>query len=71
MAGLRGKRLWRIPLNGTEESAEPQAFLEGDYGRLRTVVSAGGNKLWLMTSETDGRGTPESGDDKILELEVT
>ncbi|WP_151484628.1 PQQ-dependent sugar dehydrogenase [Streptomyces albicerus] len=70
MAGLRGERLWRIPLRGTEASADPQAFLEGDYGRLRTVVSAGGNKLWLVTSETDGRGSPESGDDKILQLEV-
>jgi glucose/arabinose dehydrogenase len=70
MAGLRGERLWRIPLDGTKTSADPQAFLEGDYGRLRTVVSAGGNKLWLVTSETDGRGSPESGDDKILELEV-
>ncbi|MCC9709830.1 PQQ-dependent sugar dehydrogenase [Streptomyces sp. MNU76] len=71
MAGLRGQRLWRIPLDGTETAAEPQAFLEGDYGRLRTVVSAGGDKLWLVTSETDGRGSPEEGDDKILELEVT
>ncbi|MEU5702532.1 PQQ-dependent sugar dehydrogenase [Streptomyces aurantiacus] len=70
MAGLRGKRLWRIPLKGTEESADPQAFLEGDYGRLRTVVSAGGDKLWLVTSETDGRGTPGDGDDRILELQV-
>lgn len=70
MAGLRGERLWRIPLDGTKTSADPQAFLEGDYGRLRTVVSAGGNKLWLVTSETDGRGSPENGDDKILELEV-
>ncbi|WP_409469501.1 PQQ-dependent sugar dehydrogenase [Streptomyces sp. HC307] len=71
MAGLRGQRLWRIPLNGTEASADPQAFLEGEYGRLRTVVSAGGNKLWLVTSETDGRGSPEGGDDRILELEVS
>ncbi|MGP4045212.1 PQQ-dependent sugar dehydrogenase [Streptomyces sp. 2A115] len=70
MAGLRGERLWRVPLRGTEASADPEAFLEGDYGRLRTVVSAGGNKLWLVTSETDGRGSPGSGDDKILELEV-
>ncbi len=70
MAGLRGERLWRIPLRGTELSADPQAFLTGDHGRLRTVVSAGGDKLWLTTSETDGRGSPESGDDKILELEV-
>ncbi|MFS8201925.1 PQQ-dependent sugar dehydrogenase [Streptomyces sp. CWNU-52B] len=71
MAGLRGKRLWRVPLKGTEESADPQAFLEGDYGRLRTVVAAGGDKLWLVTSETDGRGTPGDGDDRILELKVT
>ncbi|MFJ4536359.1 PQQ-dependent sugar dehydrogenase [Streptomyces tibetensis] len=70
MAGLRGKRLWRIPLNGTAASAEPQAFLEGEYGRLRTVVAAGGDKLWLVTSNTDGRGSPKDGDDRILELRV-
>ncbi|WP_330287581.1 PQQ-dependent sugar dehydrogenase [Streptomyces sp. NBC_00576] len=71
MAGLKGQRLWRVPLKGTEAAADPQAFLEGEYGRLRTVVSAGGDKLWLVTSETDGRGSPEGGDDRILELQVT
>ncbi|MDQ0583634.1 glucose/arabinose dehydrogenase [Streptomyces rishiriensis] len=71
MAGLRGERLWRVPLRGTAASADPQAFLEGEYGRLRTVVSAGGDKLWVTTSNTDGRGDPEPGDDRILELEVT
>jgi glucose/arabinose dehydrogenase len=70
MAGLKGERLWRIPLNGTKASAAPEAFLKGKYGRLRTVVSAGGDKLWLTTSETDGRGSPGKGDDRILELEV-
>jgi hypothetical protein len=70
MAGLKGERLWRIPLNGTRTSAEPEAFLKGKYGRLRTVVSAGGDRLWLTTSETDGRGTPVKGDDRILELQV-
>ncbi|MGW0085121.1 PQQ-dependent sugar dehydrogenase [Streptomyces sp. NPDC003393] len=71
MAGLRGRRLWRIPLKGTEASAPPQAFLTDAYGRLRTVVAAGGDKLWLVTSNTDGRGDPRKGDDRILELEVT
>jgi glucose/arabinose dehydrogenase len=70
MAGLQGRRLWRIPLKGTAASAEPQAFLTGTYGRLRTVVAAGGDKLWLTTSNTDGRGDPKGGDDRILELEV-
>ncbi|MHC0430091.1 PQQ-dependent sugar dehydrogenase [Streptomyces sp. O3] len=70
MAGLRGARLWRIPLNGADPVAKPEAFLEGEYGRLRTVVSAGGGALWLVTNETDSRGTPEAGDDRILRLEV-
>ncbi|WP_405619492.1 PQQ-dependent sugar dehydrogenase [Streptomyces sp. NBC_00076] len=70
MAGLKGQRLWRIPLKGTAASAGPQAFLQGEYGRLRTVVSAGGDKLWLVTSNTDGRGDPKDGDDRILEIQV-
>lgn len=72
MAGLRGERLWRIPLTGTEKEplAKPQAFLEGTYGRLRTVVAAGGDKLWVVTSNTDGRGDPVPGDDRIVLVEV-
>ncbi|MFE5891944.1 PQQ-dependent sugar dehydrogenase [Streptomyces sp. NPDC056468] len=71
MAGLKGQRLWRVPLDGTKASADPQAFLEGEYGRLRTVVPAGGDKLWVTTSNTDGRGSPKDGDDRILEVQVT
>ncbi|MEZ3180246.1 PQQ-dependent sugar dehydrogenase [Streptomyces pimonensis] len=71
MAGLRGERLWRIPLKGTETSADPQAFLEGEYGRLRTVAAAGDGRLWLVTSNMDGRGNPKEGDDRILELQVS
>lgn len=74
MAGLRGERLWRIPLAGTEPSAAPQAFLEEEYGRLRTVLpvagAPGGRDIWLVTSETDNRGTPVAGDDRILRLTV-
>ncbi|MEU2061516.1 PQQ-dependent sugar dehydrogenase [Streptomyces sp. NPDC013455] len=70
MAGLKGSRLWRVPLNGTSASAAPQAFLTGAYGRLRTVVPAGGDKVWLVTSNTDGRGSPAKGDDRVLEARV-
>jgi glucose/arabinose dehydrogenase len=71
MAALRGERLWRIPLDGTRPVAEPQAFLVGEYGRLRTVVADGADGLWLVTSETDARGTPKRGDDRILRLKVS
>ncbi|HEY9440663.1 MAG TPA: PQQ-dependent sugar dehydrogenase [Streptomyces sp.] len=73
MAGLRGERLWRIPLSGRadqEPLAPPQSFLEGTYGRLRTVLAAGPDTLWLVTSNTDGRGNPKQGDDRILLLKV-
>ncbi|MEU2158673.1 PQQ-dependent sugar dehydrogenase [Streptomyces sp. NPDC019396] len=74
MAGLRGERLWRIPLAGAEPSAAPQAFLQGEHGRLRTVLpvggAGGGTAIWLVTSETDTRGTPGPADDRILRLEV-
>ncbi|MEV6314597.1 PQQ-dependent sugar dehydrogenase [Streptomyces sp. NPDC051776] len=71
MAGLRGERLWRIPLAGTKPVAEPEAFLDGRYGRLRTVLADGSDGLWLVTSETDGRGSPGAGDDRILQLRVS
>nr|WP_323446870.1 PQQ-dependent sugar dehydrogenase [Streptomyces sp. YSPA8] len=71
MAGLRGERLWRIPLDGPEPVARPEAFLTEKYGRLRTVLPAEASGLWLITSETDGRGSPGGGDDRVLRLEVT
>ncbi len=70
MAALKGERLWRIPLAGAKPVAEPEALLEGKYGRLRTVIALGGDKLLLVTSETDGRGSPQAGDDRILTLTV-
>lgn len=71
MAGLRGERLWRVPLAGNEPAAAPQAFLTARYGRLRAVLPAGTDELFLVTSETDGRGSPEAGDDRILLLRVS
>ncbi|MFE6105083.1 PQQ-dependent sugar dehydrogenase [Streptomyces laurentii] len=72
MAALRGQRLWRVPLAGTELSGRPRAFFTREYGRLRTVLAtAGGRGLWLTTSNTDTRGTPRPGDDRILRLEFT
>ncbi|WP_435792223.1 PQQ-dependent sugar dehydrogenase [Actinacidiphila glaucinigra] len=71
MASLRGARLWRIPLVGTKAAADPQAFLVGEYGRLRTVLADPDGGLLLTTSNTDGRGDPRKGDDRILRLRVS
>jgi glucose/arabinose dehydrogenase len=68
MAGLRGERLWQIPLEGTT-TGEAKAHFVGTYGRLRTVLaSADGSSLFLSTSNTDGRGDVRQGDDRLLRL---
>ena len=68
MAGLRGERLWQIPLDGTKTS-DPIAHFRGDYGRLRTVeVAIDGNSLLLTNSNTDGRGDPASDDDRLFRI---
>jgi glucose/arabinose dehydrogenase len=68
MAGLRGERLWQIPLDGTD-TGDPVAHFRGDYGRLRTVeVAIDGNSLLLTNSNTDGRGDPSSADDRLFRI---
>lgn len=71
MAALKGQRLWRIPLDGTKAAAPPQAFFTDVYGRLRTVVAVDDHTILVSTSNTDGRGTPKPGDDRILQLKVS
>lgn len=68
MAALRGQRLWRIPLDGAR-AGEPTPYFAGEYGRLRTVVLAPDGRLWLTTSNHDGRGDPAPDDDRILVVE--
>ncbi len=70
VAALRGERLWAVPLDG-EDVGEPRDFFVGEYGRLRTVIVAPDESLWVTTSNTDGRGRRRDGDDRILRVELT
>jgi glucose/arabinose dehydrogenase len=68
MAALRGERLWVIPVDA-EGTGEPQAYLTGEFGRLRTAVAAPDGSVWVLTNNT-GRGAPREGDDRILRVTV-
>jgi glucose/arabinose dehydrogenase len=68
VAGLRGERLWRVPFDG-EGFGRPQALLQ-DHGRLRTVVANDDGSLWVLTNNTDGRGVPAEGDDRLLRVRL-
>jgi glucose/arabinose dehydrogenase len=70
VASLRGETLYRVVLNGTRAAA-PTKVPVGDRGRLRTIAVAPDGSLWLITSNTDGRGSPRENDDRVLRLAVS
>lgn len=69
MSALMGERLWYIPLGEDGSVGEPKDFDMG-LGRLRTVVTTPDDDLWVVTSNTDGRGDPSESDDRIVRLQV-
>jgi glucose/arabinose dehydrogenase len=66
-ACLRGQELRRLVLDGDHVVLDEPLF-EGRFGRLRTIVEGPGGDLYVLTSNTDGRGTPRPGDDRILRV---
>ncbi|WP_419705473.1 PQQ-dependent sugar dehydrogenase [Promicromonospora sp. NFX87] len=76
LAGLRGERLWRVPLLGDASAVadgespgfgEPQALLEGEFGRLRAVHAGPDGALYVLTNNTDGRGEPTTEDGRVVD----
>jgi glucose/arabinose dehydrogenase len=66
LAALHGARLWFVPFEG-DGVGDPQVVLSG-LGRLRDVVLGPDGALWVLTQNTDGRGTPQPGDDRLVRL---
>ncbi|WP_460795974.1 PQQ-dependent sugar dehydrogenase [Microbacterium sp. GXF0217] len=67
IANLRGERLHTAPLGDLTTSSE---WFVGEYGRLRDVAQAPDGSLWILTNNTDGRGEPDTGDDRILRVPI-
>lgn len=62
VTGLAGEKLIRF----TPEGKEADVLLEGE-GRIRDVLFYDG-QLYVITNNTDGRGTPGGNDDRLLRL---
>jgi glucose/arabinose dehydrogenase len=68
MAALRGQAVWAIYAN--PDSVHNVPWFVGEYGRIRDVVAGPDGSLWFLTNNTDGRGSPREGDDKIVQYEL-
>lgn len=66
-AGLRGQSLYKAAIND-DGTVELTRHLSREYGRLRAVTAHDG-KLYVSTSNQDGRGVPAEDDDKILRID--
>jgi quinoprotein glucose dehydrogenase len=78
VASLGGKALIRISFSREGETFVPTRIErwfsrgagddEGRYGRIRDVVEGPDGALYFLTNNTDGRGTPRPGDDRIWRI---
>ncbi|WP_423921920.1 PQQ-dependent sugar dehydrogenase [Frigoribacterium sp. 2-23] len=72
MAGLGGKRLFEIQVPPNAEATPTELFTGGSsLGRIRDVLPGPDGTLWIVTNNTDGRGTPGAGDDRIVSVPLT
>ena len=66
LAALRGERLWAI----ITDTGSVTPWFVNQFGRIRDVVPGPDGSLWMLTNNTDGRGSPGPTDDRILQLDV-
>lgn len=65
--GLRGSSLYETSIQG-KTLGELRQLFKDEYGRLRVAVLGPDNYLYIATSNQDGRGSPNEGDDKIIKI---
>jgi glucose/arabinose dehydrogenase len=67
-AGLRGEAIYEARITG-ERTVELVSRFKGEYGRLRNIVQGPDGFFYVLTNNTDGRGTARTGDDRILKVD--
>ncbi|MGY6499000.1 MAG: PQQ-dependent sugar dehydrogenase [Microcella sp.] len=68
LAALRGQRLLAVDIANPGESTE---LFVGEYGRIRDALLGSDGRLWFLTNNTDGRGSPGADDDRLLAVELS
>ena len=66
MATLKGSHLFSLEID--ENGLESQTIVLSGVGRIRDVAQGPDGYIYLITSNTDGKGFPDGNDDKLLRL---
>ena len=69
LAALRGQRVWAIYV-ADDGSAGAVPWFVGEFGRIRDVAAGPDGSLWFLTNNTDGRGDPRDGDDRLMQVRL-
>jgi len=65
MASMRAANLYQVDF---EEGLSSQKSILSGIGRVRDVIQGPDGSLYVITSNTDGKGFPDSMDDKLLRI---
>ena len=65
MASMRASNLYQVDF---EEGLSSQKSILSGIGRVRDVVQGPDGSLYVITSNTDGKGFPDGTDDKLLRI---
>jgi len=66
-SGLRGQALYEAVIENGNVTGFKEHF-KGEFGRIREVILGPDGFLYITTSNRDGRGTPDSTDDKVIRI---
>ena len=61
---LRGEHLGLVSPDGSLH----QKLFEGEFGRIRAPIQHPDGSVYLLTSNTDGRGSPTPDDDRLIRI---
>ena len=66
LASLRASHLFNLEID--EDEVKSQTSILSGVGRIRDVAVGPDGYLYLITSNTDGKGFPDASDDKLLRI---
>lgn len=68
LVALKSRTLVCMKLGSDGKIASTNTYFSGDFGRMRDICVAPDGRVFLATSNRDGRGDPSGEDDRIIEV---